>query len=558
MTSPALPESPTLGCLHTRRTTSAHSDLQNNHEIPAFNKWHHHKTHFKHTPSPSLFSDSETDLESTSRSPTSTPLCSDSDLESDYTSFTRLYSDSKSEIGTMRHSLTAILSANPFTDSESEDGSEYTPRSPCSESADELEFTPLSPLSSSITSRPAEFSDYPQHLIGFGRLLNIKEVRSGVPQKVKVISPIKSMEALIENTSDDSANSLRASSPGDCLGASMTSTGDSLVTLSPAPSMALMVDTPVEEKQPQTILARRSTFQLSPYLAAPKKLKHLKKKIKSASKSKRKRSPRVPATPNPPALPASDQPSPPEPEALEYPGLDELGFHAPDQFGLPPYTARDQLEPRIPLPAQSDLSKQEPNQPTSSPLPALDQQDPPSLAPSEPASEPPSTPQIVPGQLMAEFKIFPHDGNPLDASGICQKSSWDDNDDVGVTVNLGLVLQKTKKKRTSMIGVGWLGQKKEKEKKGKREKEEKGKKLKGKRKETVKEEEEEEEKRDDKGKGKGREEAEEEDKKGKGKKTEDKEKENGKGKQMEEEMEEDSEEEEKGKHRGEEEEEDEE
>jgi hypothetical protein len=87
---------------------------------------------------------------------------------------------------------------------------------------------------------------------------------------------MKSMEALIENSSDDSANSLRPSSPGDCLGASMTSTGDSLVTLSPAPSMALMANTPVEKKEPQTILARRSSGK---DFKGPKQLRVFTKKF---------------------------------------------------------------------------------------------------------------------------------------------------------------------------------------------------------------------------------------------------------------------------------------
>lgn len=178
-------------------------------------------------------------------------------------------------------------------------------------------------------------------------------------------------------------------------------------------------------------------------------LQHLKKKIQ------KKRLSRVLAISNSASLPASDQPLPTEPEKpAGYPPLDELGFHSPAQFGLPPYTAHNLLESRISSPVHSLISEQGFDQSTLSPLFTPDQTPRNSYIPKDPTSKLPSRPHSVPGQLTAEFEIFPHDGNLSDSAAIGQKTSSDDNGNVGVTVSPGLkgALQKMKK-RISLIGV---------------------------------------------------------------------------------------------------------
>ncbi|KAI5814240.1 hypothetical protein BZA77DRAFT_295295 [Pyronema omphalodes] len=175
-------------------------------------------------------------------------------------------------------------------------------------------------------------------------------------------------------------------------------------------------------------------------------LQHLKKKIQ------KKRLSGVLAIPNPSVLPASDQSSPTESEKpAGYPPLDELGFHSPAQFGLPPYTAHNLLRPRIPSPTQSFLSEEEFNQPALSPLSKPDQTSRNSYAPVYRTSENPSRPLSLPARLTAEFEIFPHDGNLSEATNIGQKTSG--HNDVGAAVSPGLrgALQKMKK-RISLIG----------------------------------------------------------------------------------------------------------
>ncbi|KAI5814239.1 hypothetical protein BZA77DRAFT_356984 [Pyronema omphalodes] len=268
MTSSALPQS--------RRTNSAQSDFKNNPEMSTSNKWHHNTTHLKHTPSPSLFSGSDIGSESTSRGSAPTALFSGSDLGSDYTSLTYPYSDSGPSTQTMRNSLTALLSGNPFNDPESDDGSDYTSSSICSESSDEQELSQSSLPSSSITSRPAGFVEYPQYLIGRQRVLNLKEVKSDVPQRVEAVSPFRSMEALVERLSHDSVNSLRESLPENYIGAALSPTEDSLFAFSPVPSLALMTDTRVQKEEPPTDLPQNSTGKDS---KAPKKLRVFTRKF---------------------------------------------------------------------------------------------------------------------------------------------------------------------------------------------------------------------------------------------------------------------------------------